>query len=72
MYEHRTSSLSTIPSKRRTFVVSKLGTNGMYQVVMETARMNKAEQCALRLRNDGNDVLLAGPGLTEHVPFTIR
>lgn len=71
MYQFKTSSVTTIPGKRQ-FVVSKLAANGMYQIVMETARRGKAEQCALRLRNDGNDVLLAGPGLPEHVPFTIR
>lgn len=71
MYEHKTSTVTTMPGKR-TFVVSKLDTDGRYQVVMETDRRGKAEKCVTRLRTDGNDVLFTGPGLVEHVPFTLR
>lgn len=72
MYEHKTSTVTTMPGKR-TFVVSKLDrSSGRYLVVMETARRGKAEKCVTSLRGDGNDVLFSGPGLVEHVPFTLR
>lgn len=73
MYAHRSSTLTSIPG-RRTFVVMTFDARkGEYEVIKETSRRAVAEKVAMRLTEDGEDVVLSGPGIaTPVVPFKIQ